>query len=72
MGPGEEGESDGVGILLDDGLDHLIGRLVQSRVDDLESGVAQRPGDDLGAPIVPVEAGLGDYHSIRALHGGRY
>src|ERR1019366_6403827 len=72
VGPGEEGESDGVGILLDDGLDHLIGRLVQSRVDDLESGVAQRPGDDFGAPIVPVEAGLVDYHSIRALHGGRY
>ena len=36
------------------------GRLVQAGVDDLHAGVAQRPGDHLRAPVVPVQAGLGD------------
>jgi hypothetical protein len=49
-------------------LDNLFGRLVQSGVDDLEAGVAKGPGDHFGAPIVTVEAGLGDYDSVRALH----
>ena len=47
------------------------GRLVQPGVDDLEPAVAQRPGDDLGAPIVTVEAGLRDDDSVPALHAGR-
>ena len=46
------------------------GRLEQPGVDHLEPGVAQRPGDDLDAPVVPVEAGFGHDDSIRALHGG--
>ena len=72
VGTGEQRQPDGVGVLLDDGLDHLVGRLVEAGVDDLEPGVPEGPGDDLGAAVVPVQAGLGDYHSIRALHGGRY
>ena len=44
--------------------DHL-GRLVQARVDHLEAGVAQRAGDDLGAAVVTVEAGLGDEDAER-------
>ena len=51
---------DRVGVLLDDGLDDLLRRLVQARVDDLHTGVAQRPGDDLRAAVVTVESGLGD------------
>ena len=70
VGPGQERQPDGVGILLDDRLDHLVGRLVEARVDDLEPGVAQGPGDDLGTAVVAVQAGFGDYHSIGALHGG--
>src|SRR2546426_4357006 len=55
----EDGESDGVGIFLNRGIrDHLRG-LVQSRVDDLEPGVAQRTRHDLRAPVVPIQAGLG-------------
>ena len=50
------------------GLGDLLGRLVQAGVDDLEAGVAQGPGDDLGAPVVAVETGLGDDDSIAALH----
>src|SRR3954452_5994075 len=57
---GQDREADGVGVLLDHGRDDLLGRLVQARVDDLHPGVAQRAGDDLRAPVVPVEAGLGD------------
>ena len=53
---------DGVGVLLDDGLDDLLRRLVQAGVDDLHAGVAQRARDDLGAAVVPVEARLGDDH----------
>ena len=51
---------DGVGVLLDGGLDDLLRRLVQAGVDDLHARVAQRAGDDLGAAVVTVEPGLGD------------
>ena len=57
---GEHREADRVGVLLDRGLDDLLRRLVQAGVDDLHAGVAQGPGHDLGAAVVPVEAGLGD------------
>ena len=57
-----------VGVLLDGGLDDLLGRLVQARVDDLVAGVAQRPGDDLGAAVVPVESRLGHHDADRSRH----
>ena len=57
---GEDRDADGVGVLLDRGLDDLLGRLVQARVDDLHAGVAQRARDDLRAAVVPVEARLRD------------
>jgi len=56
--PESSAEPQGVGVLLDDGLDDLLGRLVQSRVHDLETGVAERSRDDLGATIVPIQPGL--------------
>ena len=68
---GEQRQADGVGVLLEDGLGDLLRRLVQAGVDDLEAAVAQRPGDDLRAPIVTVEAGLRDDDSVPALHAGR-
>ena len=71
MSPRQEGEAHGVGILLDHGLDDLLGGLVEAGVDDLEARVPQRPCDDLGPTVVAVEAGLGHNHSIGALHGGR-
>ena len=67
---GEHGEADGVGVLLHDGLDDLLRRLVQAGVDDLHAGVAQRAGDDLGAAVVPVEARLGDDHPDAFVHHG--
>ena len=66
--PGEQRQPDGVGVLLHDGLDHLLGRLVQAGVDHLEPGVTQRPGDDLGPAVVTVEAGLGHDHPVRTFH----
>ena len=60
MRAGENGQPDGVGIFLDDGLHDLLGRLVQAGVDDLHAGIAQCAGDDLGAPVVTVQARLGD------------
>src|SRR6478609_1593283 len=68
VGAGEQRQADRVGVLLEDGLGDLLRRLVQAGVDDLEPAVAQRPGDDLGAPIVTVEAGFRDDDSVPALH----
>src|SRR4051794_31629223 len=59
VGAREDREADGVGVLLEDGLDDLLRRLVQARVDDLHAGVAQRAGDDLRAAVMAVEARLG-------------
>src|SRR5581483_6067525 len=53
--PGEDGEADGVDVLLDRRRDDLLVALVEARVDDLHPGVAQRPGDDLGSAIMDVE-----------------
>ena len=72
VGAGEDGQADDVGVLLDRGLDDLLGRLVQAGVDDLHAGIAQRPRDDLGAAIVPIEARFCHDDSIAALHGGAY
>src|SRR5262245_37213724 len=60
VGAGQHAEPDGVRVFLHRGGHHLLGRLVQAGVDNLEAGVAQRSGHDLGAPVVTVEARLGD------------
>jgi hypothetical protein len=57
---GEDAEPDGVDILLHGGLGDHLRRLMETGVDDLEAGVTQGAGDDLGATIVAVEAGLGN------------
>src|SRR4029079_4132644 len=56
------------GVFLDRGLDDLLRRLVQARVDHLEARVTQRPRDDLRAAVVAVEAGLRDDHAVRLGH----
>ena len=57
---GQDGQPDRVGVFLQRRGDDLLRRLVQPGVDDLDSGVAQRTRHDLGAAVVPVQAGLGD------------
>ena len=59
----QDRQADDVDVFLDGGGRDHLGRLVQAGVDDLHAGVAQRRGDDLGAAIVTVEAGLGDEHA---------
>ena len=68
VGARQHREADGVGVLLEGGLRHLLGRLVQAGVDHLEAGVTQRAGDHLRAPVVAVEAGLGDHDAIAPPH----
>ena len=57
---GQHRKPDRVDVLLDGGRRRSLRGLVQAGVDDLHAGVAQRPGDDLCAAVVAVEAGLGD------------
>src|SRR5262249_4954915 len=61
VGAREDRDPNRVGVLLDRGLDDLLGRLVEARVDHLHACVAQRAGDDLRAAVVPVEARLRDH-----------
>ena len=65
----QHGEPDGVSVLLQRGLGHLLGRLEQPGVDDLEARVAQRRAMTLTS-VMTVEAGLGHDDSIGPLHGG--
>ena len=69
VGAGEDRERHHVDVLLERGLDHLLGRLVEPGVDHFHPGVAQRRGHHLGAPVVAVEARLAHQHSDLALHG---
>src|SRR6185369_6695724 len=48
----------GVDVLLDGGVGDHVGRLVKTRVDDLEAGVAKGARDDLRASVVTVEPRL--------------
>jgi hypothetical protein len=49
-----------IDVLFQGQLDHRLDLLPRRRIDDLHAGVAQVGGDDAAAPIVPVEADLGD------------
>ena len=69
---GEDRDADGVRVLLDRGLDDLLGRLVQPGVDDLHARVAERAGDDLRAAVVAVETGLCDHDPDLPRHVGQY
>src|SRR3989442_6733504 len=71
VGARKHAEPDGVGVFLHRGGHDLLGRLVKPGVDDLDAGVAQGTGDDLGAAIVTVEARLGDDDADFALGHGR-
>ena len=66
--PREQGQADRVGVLLQGCLGDLFGGLEQARVDHLEAGIAQGAGDDLGAAVVAVQAGLGDDDAVASQH----
>src|SRR6476659_4210445 len=66
---GQDRQPDGVGVLLDDGLDDLLRGLVQPGVDHLHARVAQGARDDLRAAVVTVEPRLRHDHSDFSRHG---
>jgi len=63
VGSGEDGQSDGIDILLDGGVDDLFWGLVQARVDDFEACVPEPSGDDFGSPVVSIESRFSDEDS---------
>src|SRR6185369_17606627 len=63
VGTGQDREPDAVYVLLDSGRDDLLGGLVQTGVDDLETGVAKGAGDYLGAAIVAVQPRFSDQYA---------
>ena len=63
MAAPERGEADDVDVFLDGGGDDHLGRLPQAGIDHFHAGVAQGAGDDLGAAVVPVEAGFGNQYA---------
>lgn len=71
VGAGEERQANGVDILLGGGGGDFVGRAADARVDDLETGVRERPRDDFGAAIVAVETWFADEDSafLAWLHG---
>ena len=62
---GENAQTDAVDIFLQGCIDDHLRRLPEAGVDDLHAGVAQRPGDHLGAAVVAVQARLGDEDTDR-------
>ena len=68
---GEDRDANGVRVLLDRGLHDLLRGLVETRVDHLHSRVPQGAGDDLRAPVVPVQTRLGDHYTDPLRHPGR-
>jgi len=67
VGAGEDGEADDVDVFLGGGGGDHLGGLAKASVDDLHAGVAEGAGDDLGAAVVAVEAGLGNQHAYLLL-----
>ena len=66
----QDRQADDVDVFLDGGGGDHLRRLVQSGIDDFHAGVAERGGDDLGAAIVSVEAGLGNEYANGTHSGG--
>ncbi len=67
MVTGEKAQTHYIHILLDGRVHHLVNGLPDSGEYDLHSGILQCARDDLGATVVPVEAGLGNEYSNPSL-----
>ena len=66
--PRQNRQADDVSIFLQGRGYDLLGSLPQAGVDDFHPGIAERPGDDLRAPIVTVEPRFGDNDPNPAVH----
>ena len=64
----QKGQANRIDVFLQGRLGNLLGCLVETGVDDLETVVAQSTGDGLGTAVVAVETGFGDDYSVGAFH----
>ena len=64
----EQRQADSVDIFLQGRLGDLFRGLMQPRVDDFETMIAKGARDGLRAPIMPIEAGLGNNNTVGPLH----
>ena len=71
VGTGKKGQAHGIGILLDHGLDDLLGGLMETGVDNLESLVTEGTGNHLCTTVMTIKAGLCNNDSVGALHSHR-
>jgi len=65
---GQQRQPNGVDVFLERRLGDLLGSLMQTRVNDFETMVAQCTGDGLGATIMAVQARFGYNNSVGPLH----
>src|SRR6185369_2378328 len=68
----KNGQAHAVDVFLDGGLGDHLRRLVETRIDDLEAGIAQRARDDLRAAVVAVEAGFCHQNSQNLVGHNRF
>ena len=50
---------DGKDVFLYSGVDHFFGRPMQTRINDVHTGIAQRPRDHLHAAVMAIKPDLG-------------
>src|SRR3954468_18290271 len=62
---GQDRQPHDLDVLLDGDVGDGVRALPQPEIDNLEPGVAQSAGDELGAAVVTVETGLGDEDTDR-------
>lgn len=53
-------EADGIDIFLERGVNNFFSRIVNAKIDDLDAGISERPGNYFHAPVMAVQSGLGD------------
>src|SRR6266700_1497777 len=68
MSSGKHGESNDVDIFLQRRVDHLLGSLSESGVDDFETGIAKSAGDHFCTAVMAIESCLGNEHTNLLVH----
>jgi hypothetical protein len=67
VGTGENGDANGIDILLKRSIDNHFGGLAEAGIDDLHARIAEGSGYDLSPSIVAIEAHFGYQYPDRAL-----
>jgi len=64
----QDRQSNHLHVFLERGARDHLGRLPKAGVNDLHAGVAERASNYFGAPVVAVQAGLGDKDPDGMIH----